>query len=65
MCAMLPRLVGGAELSFTASPAAPRLATFHDQLPKVLSAGAPPLVNDVGGPGLAGRDGGCDAPWSE
>lgn len=60
---MLPLLVGGAELSLTDRfLLSPRLAAFHDQLPK-LSIAPPPLVNDGGG--VAGLECGCEALWRE
>jgi hypothetical protein len=71
---MLPRLVGGAELSFTARLFV--LGLFHDQLPKLSLGPAPlvipfpfvvPLWNEDAG-GVAGRDSGCccdEADWSE
>lgn len=62
---MLPRLVGGAELSlierFLLSP---RLVA-QDQFPKVSTGGAP--FENVGGGGVAGLecDCGCEGPWRE
>jgi hypothetical protein len=72
MCAMLPRLVGGAEWSLTIrfrlSPRPPLLfAEFHDQLPNVFStAGGGPPLDRCGSGGVAGRECGCDpGGWSE
>lgn len=63
MWAMLPLLVGGAELSLTERfLLSPRFAAFHDQFPK-LSIPPPPLAN--GGGGVAGLEWGCEALWSE
>lgn len=64
MWAMLPLLVGGAELSLTERfLLSPRLAAFHDQFPKLSIAPPPPLAN--GGGGVAGLEWGCEALWSE
>lgn len=60
--AMLPLLVGGADVSLTDRfLLSPRFAEFHDQLPKV----SLPLTK--GGGGVAGRDCElcCDAACSE
>jgi hypothetical protein len=63
---MLPLLVGGAEWSLTMRfLLSPRFAEFHDQLPNVsIPGGGPPFVK-CGGGGVAGREWGCDADWSE
>jgi len=61
---MLPRLVGGAELSLTDRfLLSPRLAEVHDQLPKLSTAGAP--LAKGGGGGVVGLECGRDKPWKE
>lgn len=67
---MLPRRVGGAELSLRLRLLLLRLAEAHDQLPRSgplpLPWLLPPLANGgkVGG-GVSGREWGCEADWSE
>ena len=63
--AMLPRRVGGAELSLMLRLLLLRLAEAHDQLPRSGPLPLPwllPLANggNVGG-GVSGREWGCDA----
>lgn len=55
MCAMLPRLVGGADMSLIAKFLLSRPAEFHDQLFK-LSKPFPILPFEKGAGGVAGRD---------
>jgi hypothetical protein len=58
---MLPLLVGGPELSFTARFLfSPRVAEPHDH-PLKLSVFAPPFANGGGGGGVAGLECGCEA----
>lgn len=52
MCAMLPLLVGGSELSFTDKFLFSRLATFQDQL---LRPSSPFIPFEKGG-GVVGRE---------
>ena len=62
---MLPLLVGGAELSLTDRfLLSPRLAEFHDQLPKVSMGGAPTFTKGGGG-GVVGLDCGWEGGWRE
>lgn len=66
ICAMLPLLVGGPELSLMLRFLFSRPAEFHDQLLK-LSMLTMPLENGGGGGGVEGRERDCGfvAAWRE
>ena len=63
MWAMLPRLVGGAELSLTDRRLSFRFAEFHDQLLKLSSPLLP--LEKGGGGGVSGLEWGCEAACNE